>query len=165
MEEEKNRLAALMSELAQAVEIVCNLDGRILLYNNRARLQFKALAQGPTSVSGGALIGLGRSIFSILDKSQVEHAQEVIRGRLAGGKTPISNFITSTRGGQLLRVQMVPVLAAGNDGEQTMSGLVLTVENITRSLEQEARRDPGDALADRRCPRLARQHPGGGRQI
>lgn len=52
VEEEKNRLAALMSELAQAV-VVCNLDGRILLYNNRARLQFKALAQGPTSVSGG----------------------------------------------------------------------------------------------------------------
>ena len=47
VEEEKNRLAALMSELAQAV-VVCNLDGRILLYNNRARLQFKALAQGPT---------------------------------------------------------------------------------------------------------------------
>ncbi len=140
VEEEKNRLAALMSELAQAV-VVCNLDGRILLYNNRARLQFKALAQGPTSVSGGALIGLGRSIFSILDKSQVEHALEVIRGRLAGGKTPISNFITSTRGGQLLRVQMVPVLAAGNDGEHSMGGFVLTVENITRSLEQEARRD------------------------
>lgn len=62
VEEEKNRLAALMSELAQAV-VVCNLDGRILLYNNRARLQFKALSQGPTSVAGGALIGLGRSIF------------------------------------------------------------------------------------------------------
>src|SRR4051794_28453225 len=36
---EKNRLAALMSELSQSV-IVCNLDGRILLYNNRARLLF-----------------------------------------------------------------------------------------------------------------------------
>ena len=55
VEEEKNRLAALMSELAQAV-VVCNLDGRILLYNNRARLQFKTLAQGPTSVAGGALM-------------------------------------------------------------------------------------------------------------
>lgn len=140
VEEEKNRLAALMSELAQAV-VVCNLDGRILLYNNRARLQFKALAQGPTSVSGGALIGLGRSIHSILEKSQVEHAQEVIRQRLSAGKTAISNFITTTRGGQLLRVQMVPVLAPGADGEAAMSGFVLTVENITRSLEQEARRD------------------------
>jgi DNA polymerase III subunit epsilon len=141
VEEEKNRLAALMSELAQAV-VVCNLDGRILLYNNRARLQFKALAQGPTSVAGGALIGLGRSIFSILEKNQVQHAQEVILQRLAAGKTAMSNFITTTRSGQLLRAQMVPVLAAsGSDGEAAMSGYVLTVENITRSLEQEARRD------------------------
>lgn len=139
VEEEKNRLAALMSELAQAV-VVCNLDGRILLYNNRARLQFKALAQGPTSVSGGALIGLGRSIFSIMEKGQIQHAQEVIHQRLTGGKSAMANFITTTRSGQLLRVQMVPVLAAG-EGEPSMSGFVLTVENITRSLEQEARRD------------------------
>jgi len=139
VEEEKNRLAALMSELAQAV-VVCNLDGRILLYNNRARLQFKALAQGPTSVSGGALIGLGRSIFSILEKNQVLHATEVIRQRLGAGKAALANFITTLRGGQLLRVQMVPVLAAGEGGDG-MSGYVLTVENITRSIEQEARRD------------------------
>ncbi len=140
VEEEKNRLAALMSELALAV-VVCNLDGRILLYNNRARLQFTALAQGPTTVAGGALIGLGRSIFSILDKSQIEHAQDVIRQRLGAGKAAIANFITTARNGQLLRVQMVPVLAGGDEGEHAMSGYVLTVENITRSIEQEARRD------------------------
>ncbi|MCE1240669.1 MAG: DNA polymerase III subunit epsilon [Azonexaceae bacterium] len=142
VEEEKNRLAALMSELAQAV-VVCNLDGRILLYNNRAKLQFKALSQGPTSVAGGALIGLGRSIFSILEKNQIEHSREVIRQRLAAGKTPIANFITTARGGQLLRIQMVPVLAAaGEEGQEAaMSGYVLTVENITRSLEEESRRD------------------------
>ena len=141
VEEEKNRLAALMSELAQAV-VVCNLDGRILLYNNRARLQFKALSQGPTSVAGGALIGLGRSIFSILEKSQVEHSREVIHQRLINGKTAIANFITTTRGGQLLRVQMVPVLGgAGESREASMSGYVLTVENITRSIEEEERRD------------------------
>lgn len=141
VEEEKNRLAALMSELAQAV-VVCNLDGRILLYNNRARLQFKALAQGPTSVAGGALIGLGRSIFSILEKSQVVHAQEVIHQRMAAHKTAIANFITTTRGGQLLRVQMVPVLVNNQDSaEATMTGYVLTVDNITRSIEEEERRD------------------------
>ncbi len=141
VEEEKNRLAALMSELAQAV-VVCNLDGRILLYNNRARLQFKALSQGPTTTSGGALIGLGRSIFSILEKNQVEHSQENIRQRLANGKAPLANFVTTTRGGQLLRVQMVPVLSAAHEeGETKMTGYVLTVENITRTLEEEARRD------------------------
>jgi DNA polymerase-3 subunit epsilon len=141
VEEEKNRLAALMSELAQAV-VVCNNDGRILLYNNRARLQFKALAQGPTSVAGGALIGLGRSIFSILEKSQIEHAREVINQRLSASKLALSTFTTTTRGGQLLRVQMVPVLtSAGEGGERTMTGYVLTVENITRSIEEEERRD------------------------
>ena len=141
VEEEKNRLAALMSELAQAV-VVCNNDGRILLYNNRARLQFKALAQGPTSVAGGALIGLGRSIFSILEKNQIEHAREVIDQRLSAGKLAMSTFTTTTRGGQLLRIQMVPVLtSAGEGGERTMTGYVLTVENITRSIEEEERRD------------------------
>ena len=45
VEEERNRLAALLSELTQGV-IVCNLDGRVLLYNNRARLQFLSEAQG-----------------------------------------------------------------------------------------------------------------------
>jgi DNA polymerase-3 subunit epsilon len=141
VEEEKNRLAALMSELAQAV-VVCNLDGRILLYNNRARLQFKALAQGPTSVSGGALIGLGRSIFSILEKNQVQHAQEVIRQRLAEWQDgAVELHHDNLRGGQLLRVQMVPVLALRAEGGEAMSGYVLTVENITRSIEQEARRD------------------------
>jgi DNA polymerase-3 subunit epsilon len=46
VEEERNRLAALMSELNQSV-VVCNLDGRILLYNSRARLQFKACPMRP----------------------------------------------------------------------------------------------------------------------
>lgn len=142
VEEEKNRLAALMSELAQAV-VVCNLDGVILLYNSRARLQFRALAQGSTAVAGGALIGLGRSIFSILERNQIDHALEVVRQRLGkGAAAAIANFITTARGGQLLRVQLVPVLATTDDSRQReMTGYVLTVENITRSIEQESRRD------------------------
>ena len=168
VEEEKNRLAALMSELAMGV-VVCNLDGRILLYNSRARLQFKALAQGPTSMSGGALIGLGRSIFSILERGQITHSLENIQQRLRKGSAePTANFITSTRNGQLLRAQMAPVLGkadshrgdeplaseSGMDGsarpvsaadsmgtELQVTGYVLTIENITRNFEREAERD------------------------
>jgi len=156
VEEEKNRLAALMSELAMGV-VVCNLDGRILLYNSRARLQFKALAQGPTSMSGGALIGLGRSIFSILERGQITHSLENIQQRLRRGSAePTANFITTTRSGQLLRAQMAPVLArsaAGEEGatpaeaagaaaaEAQVTGYVLTIENITRNFEREAERD------------------------
>ncbi|MGE5466558.1 MAG: exonuclease domain-containing protein [Ignavibacteria bacterium] len=142
VEEEKNRLAALMSELAMGV-VVCNLDGRILLYNNRARLQFKPLAQGPTSMSGGALIGLGRSIFSILERGQIAHALENIQQRLRKGSAePSANFITSTRSGQLLRTQMAPVLAAAEaEAEPQVTGYVLTIENITKSFERETERD------------------------
>ena len=162
VEEEKNRLAALMSELALGV-VVCNLDGRILLYNSRARLQFKALAQGPTSMSGGALIGLGRSIFSILERGQITHSLENIQQRLRRGSAePTANFITSTRSGQLLRAQMAPVLGkverrpsidevAGSSppvsagdamgAEMQVTGYVLTIENITRNFEREAERD------------------------
>ena len=173
VEEEKNRLAALMSELAMGV-VVCNLDGRILLYNSRARLQFKALAQGPISMSGGALIGLGRSIFSILERGQITHSLENIQQRLRKGSAePTANFITSTRGGQLLRAQMAPVLgkaerrqggvaedmsAEGSPGPSLansmgmdlhVTGYVLTIENITRNFEREAERDQAlQALTD-----------------
>jgi DNA polymerase-3 subunit epsilon len=144
VEEEKNRLAALMSELALGV-VVCNLDGRILLYNNRARLQFKALAQGPSAMSGGALIGLGRSIFSMLERAQIAHALENIRQRLEKGSAePVANFITTTRAGQLLRAQMAPVLSnpgEAEDGTQRVTGYVLTIENITKSFERETQRD------------------------
>jgi DNA polymerase III subunit epsilon len=155
VEEEKNRLAALMSELAQGV-VVCNLDGRILLYNNRARLQFKALAQGPTSVTGGALIGLGRSIFSILERGQITHALENIQQRLRSGSAePVANFITTTRGGQLLRAQMAPVLIDAA-GESLVTGYVLTIENITKSFERETQRDQViHTLTDGSRPALA----------
>ena len=56
VELEKNRLATLMSELTQSV-VVCNLDGRVLLYNNRARMQFRALSEAPGVAGGGELIG------------------------------------------------------------------------------------------------------------
>ncbi|MBI4998424.1 MAG: DNA polymerase III subunit epsilon [Rhodocyclales bacterium] len=171
VEEEKNRLAALMSELALGV-VVCNLDGRILLYNNRARLQFKALAQGPTSMAGGALIGLGRSIFAILERGQITHALENIQQRLRKGSSePVANFITTTRSGQLLRAQMAAVVGvpAAEGGEVPVTGYVLTIENITRSFERDTERDQViHSLSDGSRPALAslraavemlREHP------
>lgn len=138
VEEEKNRLAALMSELNQSV-VVCNLDGRILLYNSRARLQFKALADS----SSGAAFGLGRSIFAIFERNLITHALENIQNRLnKAASQPVANFITTTRAGQLLRVQMAPVLsAADNDADRTITGYVMTLDNITRNFEVESRRD------------------------
>jgi DNA polymerase-3 subunit epsilon len=143
VEEEKNRLAALMSELTQSV-VVCNLDGRILLYNNRARLQFRALSDAPAVAGGGELIGLGRSIYAVFERNLVSHALESIQYRLRrSAAQAVANFVTTTRAGQLLRVQMAPVLSVGqpDDAERSVTGFILMLDNITRNFENESRRD------------------------
>lgn len=156
VEDEKNRLAALMSELTQSV-VVCNLDGRILLYNSRARQQFRALSDAPNVAGGGELIGLGRSIYAVFDRNLVGHALETIQHKLRKGTDqPVSNFVTTGRAGQLLRVQMSPVLtgtlanptapadapeATHPGAERAMTGFILMLDNITRNFENESRRD------------------------
>jgi DNA polymerase-3 subunit epsilon len=138
VELERNRLAALMAELTQSV-VVCNLDGRIGLYNNRARLQFRALSAAPTLADGAELIGLGRSIYAVLDRALIAHAMESVQQRLARGAAhPAAQVVTATRSGQLLRVQVAPVREAGGDA---LEGFVLMLDNITRDFAAEAERD------------------------
>lgn len=126
--EEKNRLAALMAELHQSV-VVCNLDGRILLYNQRAR---EELGEGESR-----LLGLGRSLYPLVDRGLVLHALETIEQRRSRGEAPATaSFVTSTRGGRLLRVQLAPVRAGG-----LVSGYVLLFDDITAAFEREGRQD------------------------
>lgn len=141
--QEKNRLAALMSELTQAV-VVCNLDGRILLYNNRARLQFQAFSQTPGLADGAELIGIGRSIYAVFERQLVIHALENIQQRLErGAASPSTQFVTTTPSGQLLRVQIAPVRPGEIDERNVdaVSGFVLMLDNVTRNFEQESLRD------------------------
>jgi DNA polymerase III subunit epsilon len=146
IEQEKSRLAALMSELTQSV-VVCNLDGRIILYNNRARMQFRALSTAPTVAGGAELIGLGRSIYSVFDRKLVAHALENIQQRmLRGAAQPSAQFVTTTAAGQLLRVQMAPVRAVSTGTDETaevadLTGFVLMLDNITRDFEAESAKD------------------------
>jgi len=146
VEEEKNRLAALVADLPLPV-IVCNLDGRILLYNNRARLQARALV--PEAHGIGAAIGLGRSIHGVFDRSLISHSLETLHHRVEReGSQPLAHFITTTRAGQLIRVQMAPVIVvspvaegASAGSRRGIGGYVLVLENITRTLESGAQCD------------------------
>ncbi|MBU0753365.1 MAG: DNA polymerase III subunit epsilon [Gammaproteobacteria bacterium] len=145
VESEKDRLAALVADLPQPV-IVCNLDGRILLYNNRARLQARALA--PDAQAPGALIGLGRSIYAVFDHALIAHALETLQHHLEReGSQPLAHFVTTSRAGQLIRVQMAPVTASRPRGDgvrplrPSISGYVLAMENISRYLEHDAQCD------------------------
>ncbi|MFO1291676.1 MAG: 3'-5' exonuclease [Rubrivivax sp.] len=156
VDQERGRLAALMAELNASV-VVCHLDGRILLFNARARLQLRALADaaGSARVGGVDPVVLGRSIYALLDRRLVAHALEAVQQRLArGARHPSAQFVTGTAGGQLLRVQLAPVRAIGADGERDadaalaeapppqapLDGFVLMLDNITREIaEADAR--------------------------
>lgn len=133
--EEKNRLAALMAELAQSV-LVCNLDGRILLYNTRARQLLEAGRSGT-----GATVGLGRSVFGVLDRSLIVHALEQLQYQLqhpdgtTGGSA--AGFVTALGQGRIVRANMAPVL----DDAQALNGFVLMLDDITRNVEADNRRD------------------------
>lgn len=142
VEQERNRLAALMAELTQSV-VVCNLDGRVLLYNSRARTQFRALSSAPDVSGGTELIGLGRSIYTVFDRALIAHALESVQQRLQRGAAhPSAQFVTGTRAGQLLRVQMAPVRDINaQPGAVSLNGFVLMLENITRDFADESERD------------------------
>ncbi len=140
---EKNRLAALMSELSKSV-VVCNLDGRILLYNNRARRQFQQLSHPHQVAAGIELLGLGRSIYGLFDRKLLTHALDNIQHRLQRKlRSPSAQFVTSTQSGQLLRVQMAPVRAVQLETNESaqMTGFVLLTENITHEFEALSQQD------------------------
>ena len=139
LEEERNTLAALMSNLTQGV-LVCNADGRILLYNQGAR----ALLESADGARGNAeWIGLGRSVYRVLDQSRIAHALRTIEHHLQRGETGLmAPFVTARPGGRLVSVRLVPVL----DGERRIRGYVLTLLDITQRAGSERRR--GDLLRD-----------------
>ncbi|MEO6351833.1 MAG: exonuclease domain-containing protein [Burkholderiaceae bacterium] len=132
--EEKNRLAALMSELAQSV-LVCNIEGRILLYNTHATELLE------THDATGTTIGLGRSIFGAIDRNLIVHALEQIQHQRQleadPSARPVSEFVATLTNGQLVRAHMAPVL----DGSNALDGFVLTLEDITRNVAAESQRD------------------------
>ena len=127
LEEERNRLAALMSDLSQGV-LLCNAEGRILLYNEQARVLFSSAA---------APIGLGRSVFGLLDREEIVHALDKLQYALdQGHESPSTRFITAVATRGLVRVQMAPFLAAGG----RIGGIVLALEDVTRFVGQELQR-------------------------
>ena len=121
VQQEKDRLSALMAELQQSV-VVCNQAGRILLYNQRARQAFRALSQGPQQADGAELIGIGRSIYAALERQVLAHAFERIHQAVARGDArPTAQFVTTVADGQLLRVQVAPVRAVQNASMQAVA--------------------------------------------
>ena len=134
LEEERNQLAALMSELTEGV-LVCNLDGQILLYNRGAR----ALLDG----DGTSYVGLGRSLFGVIDRSAIAHALEQVQVRYqrrdedAGARAVTTSFVTASARGCLLRTRLASFANQAGD----LRGYVVTLQDMSEGIERSSRRD------------------------
>jgi DNA polymerase-3 subunit epsilon len=143
IEEERNRLAALMSELTQGV-LVCNSEGRILLYNGLARTLF---AHGSDQAGASERIGLGRSVFALIDRDQITHALDRLQQALEQGVAlPSTRFVAEVGAGVLLKMQMAPFLTS----ERQLGGFVLAFEDVSDvHAREEQRRSLLQTLASR----------------
>jgi DNA polymerase-3 subunit epsilon len=124
--QESGRLAALMAELPQAV-LVCNAEGRILLYNARAARLFD------NGSDDTPVVGLGRSVYGLLDRALIDHALQRIAQRLG---EEAAHFV-ALRAGAWLRARLVPVL----NTQERLDGFVLMLDDVTRSVEAEGARE------------------------
>ncbi len=129
IEKEKNLLAAIMAELPQGI-IICNNDGRILLFNSIAK---KTFTQGTSLKSAKHFIGLGRSIFHLLDKELVNNGLDEIKTCLDKDMKSVgAYFITPILTGYLISVEIIPML----DTKREMTGFILMFQDVTDRINQ-----------------------------
>jgi DNA polymerase-3 subunit epsilon len=142
VEEERNRLAALLAELEQSV-LVCNREGRILLYNAAVGDLLAPERAGEAAPA----VGLGRSAFGIIDRELIEHALETLEAQAGRGERQGVQFVTATAAGRMLRVQAAPVLGPGAAPAadaapappRPMTGFVLLLSDVTENIDSDAR--------------------------
>ncbi len=148
IEEEKNRLAALMSELAQSV-VVCNDEGRILLYNARAMQLLRKPLDGRPGARTWPQPG-GAGTFDIRDlRPQPHHPRAGKHLASASAGTRRDRWQTSSQrrrpgSSSACRWRRCRRRARGSaqdDATGGITGFVLVLEDITRRIETGNRRD------------------------
>ena len=142
-QEQKSRLEAILLDLSEGV-IVCNLDHRILLYNQAAA----------RILDMRDALGLDRSLFGLLTREPVEYTLELLfeqanvarsneePARETASETALEtatrHFVCSTVDlGALLQARLSLV----RDSSGGVSGYVLTFADVGAELESLAQRD------------------------
>jgi DNA polymerase-3 subunit epsilon len=133
-ETEKNILASIMAELPQGV-LICNISGRIILYNRQAKQIFArqapTLSAIPAQDRSERYVGLGRSIFNLIDKNLIVHAINETQERLSQGRENMASyFIAPIATRSLYRFETVPIL----DRSRTITGFILIFREITEEI-------------------------------
>jgi len=126
-EKERNLLAAIMGELPQGI-IICNKNGRIILFNTLARsLFFQTSSPGKSET----FLGLGRSVFQLIDRSFITHALEEITEQLNASESCVGSFfITPIMSGKLISAHTIPVL----DKDKKFTGFILVLEDASEQI-------------------------------
>ena len=128
-EKERNLLAAIMAELPQGV-VICNKNGRILLFNNLAKT---ILTQDGHTKKDKYFIGIGRSLFKLINKNMLLNAIKNIELRLNDDQQNMASFfVTPIQTGHLISAETIPIL----DHKQEMTGFILTFQDVTEDINQ-----------------------------
>ncbi|MDH3910093.1 MAG: exonuclease domain-containing protein [Rhodospirillales bacterium] len=132
VEEQKNRLAAILLDLSEGV-IVCDPAHRILLYN-----QMAARILGSPEA-----LGLGRPLFELLAREPVIHTLEQITEPLEAGRGRESSratvqFVCATADSQMLLQGRMSLIL---DAAGTATGYVLSLTDVSEEVKDLAKRD------------------------
>ena len=128
---DKDILAALLEGLPQGI-LVCNLEGRIVFYNRKMKMLFAGKDEKESQ-----WMGLGRSIFGIVEEDLIERALERIGHKLAEGEKAVSSerFLMGAQAKPALPAEILPVL----DSQHHITGFIIYVEDsVARFNEEQA---------------------------
>ncbi|MDD4274035.1 MAG: 3'-5' exonuclease [Desulfobacter postgatei] len=127
LEIEKNMLALFFDELPQGI-IACNTEGEINLFNKKAKIL----------EAQNHIIGIGRSIFDIIDRNIITNAlYEINVKKLKKHVAASSSFITLSPGNVLIQVDISPI----TDRRDNFAGFMVVFYNIGKDFELYAKID------------------------
>ncbi len=138
--EQRDQLAALMNELGSAV-VVCNTAGQVLLYNGRAVELSQRLSQ---EGQAAAKLGLGRSIYGLVDQNHIQHALDSLNRRIArhdDAPVPPAKFFAVTPSGRLLDVSLAAIRHQVPGEDESVTGYLLMLDDVTSEQEEHSRLD------------------------
>lgn len=139
-EGDKAILAALLSDLPQGI-LVCNLEGRIVFYNRKAK-DLLADPEGNErgdSSNGATWVGLGRSVYRFIDKSLIQGALARLSDQVeADDSLKVERFLVSAGRCAVVPGELRPVL----DSRHKRTGFIIYLEDLTakiKAAEEESR--------------------------
>ncbi len=118
---EKNMLASFFDELPQGI-IACNTEGQINLFNKKAKIL----------EAESHIIGIGRSIFNIIDKEIITNAlYEINVKKPEKHVVASSSFITLSPSNVLIKADISPIA----DQRDNFAGFIVVFYNIGKDFE------------------------------